>query len=760
VTLKKDSSNFIPNDSLLNKNNFTPNKNLDIEIFEEDNSGIKIDGELNEPVWIKCKKYGNFAEVDPGNNTKPSAETEVQMFYDKDNLYVGFTCYDTAMNKLRATMTDRDKMFSDDFVDIFLDTYGEGKQAYELVVNPYGIQGDLVWTVGNGGSEDASLDIIWYSEAKIYKDKWTVEMAIPFKSIRFPDKNVQEWSIHLIRNWPRENYREQYSFVPINRDAPTLFTDHAKLKGIKNVKSGNNLEILPYVLGSQSGNISDVNNADSEFKNEKIKGQFGFNVKYGITSNLTTDFTYNPDFSQVESDADQINVNTTFALFYPEKRPFFLEGSSIFDSPMNVVYTRSINKPVFAAKTSGRIGTFDLGYILAYDDNTPFIVPFEEKSEVIATNRKSISNIIRLKKNFKDDSFLGLIYTDREVKKDNNNTFDIDGFNRVFGIDGRFSMFKYYFLTFQLLGYQTRELNDTTIFYDTTRFDSRKYTGSFDGERFFGYGSYLDFRRNAQYWNFELTYDESSPTTRRDNGFISINNFRTLSMWHSYMFYPDGKIITRIQPQIYGDIKYDFDGKLKEIFLQPSIWIRLVNQLQFNAGFFLVNNEDFGGVYNKDATRFNFSLSSSTFKKFSGSLYFEFGKYIVRQENPYIGYGFRFQHSNTIKPFDALTLENSYDYFEIAKSYRGEKLFAGYVFRNKSTFQFNKNIFLRLIFQYDSFNQTFEIDPLFSYKLNPFTIFYIGSTHNFSNLENLSGMTRYVETGRQIFLKLQYLWRM
>ena len=267
----------------------------------------------------------------------------------------------------------------------------------------------------------------------------------------------------------------------------TLFAFSIKLKGIKNVKSGNNLEILPYVLGSQSGNISDANNADSEFKNEKIKGQFGFNVKYGITSNLTTDFTYNPDFSQVESDANQINVNTTFALFYPEKRPFFLEGSSIFDSPMNVVYTRSINKPVFAAKTSGRIGTFDLGYILAYDDNTPFIVPFEEKSEVIATNRKSISNIVRLKKNFKDDSFLGLIYTDREVKKDNNNTFDIDGFNRVFGIDGRFSMFKYYFLTFQLLGYQTRELNDTTIFYDTTRFDGRKYTGSFDGERFFGY---------------------------------------------------------------------------------------------------------------------------------------------------------------------------------------------------------------------------------------------------------------------------------
>jgi hypothetical protein len=759
VTIKKDSTYLIPKDSIPGNNNFTPNKNLDIEISEVDNSGIIIDGRLNEPVWQKAKKFGNFSEFEPGDKTKPPVDTYVQMFYDKDNLYVAFTCFDSNMNHLRATMTDRDKTFNDDFVDIFFDTYGEGKHAYELVVNPYGIQGDLEWEINSG--EDASMDIIWYSEAKIYKDKWTAEIAVPFKSIRFPDKDIQEWSIHLLRNRPRENYREQYSYVPLNRDAPTLFTDHANLKGIKNVKGGNNLELLPYVLGSQSGFISDENNADSEFKNDKIKGQVGLNVKYGITSNLTSDLTINPDFSQVESDVAQIDVNTTFALFYPEKRPFFLEGSSIFITPMDVVYTRSINNPLIAAKVSGRVGTFDVGYILSNDENTPFIVPFEEKSEFISTDRKSYSNIFRLKKNFKDESYLGFILTDREVRKDNNSIFDIDGFNRVFGIDGRIMMMKYYIITLQLLAYQTRELSDSAIYFDPEKFDSDKHTGTFDGEYFMGFGAYASLRRSAQYWNFDVSYNDASPVARRDNGFNENNNFRTLSTSQSYMFYTDGKVITRVQPQIYAMIRYNYEGKLKEQFVQPTLWFQFNKQIQFSTGFFLVNNEDFGGSFNKDVTRYNFYLSSNTLKNFGGSLYFQFGKYIVREENPsYIGYGFEFEHEDIIKPLNGLTLENSYEYFELSKSYRGEKLYAGYIIRNKTTFQFNKNFSLRLVLQYDSFNKAFEIDPLFSYKLNPFTIFYIGSTHNVSELQNSSGMPKYAETERQIFLKLQYLWRM
>jgi len=296
---------------------FNPNNFTSMTISCIKNANMKIDGVLNEAEWKSITAYKNFCEVSPGDNTKPEVETEVKMFYDDDNLYFGFTCYESDISKLRNALCERDKMFSDDFCGFFLDTYNEGRQAYELFVNPEGVQGDLIWTTP--GNEDASFDMIWYSAAKVYKDRWTVEIAVPFKSLRFPDKNIQNWQIHFLRIRPREN-RYQYSLIAMSRDDPTLFTKAIKISGVKNIKGGKNIEILPYAISTQSGAISDNTNSDSKFVNDKIKGDFGLNLKYGITSNITADFSYNPDFSQVESDAGVITANNTYAFSYNEKR--------------------------------------------------------------------------------------------------------------------------------------------------------------------------------------------------------------------------------------------------------------------------------------------------------------------------------------------------------------------------------------------------------------------------------------------------------
>jgi len=240
--------------------------------------------------------------------------------------------------------------------------------------------------------EDSNYDAVWESDAKVYDDRWTCEFAIPFKSIRFPDKNVQEWNIHLYRVRPRES-REQHFWVPIAQDDPSLFTKSAKLKGMKNIKGGKNFEVLPYVLGSRDYYLSDDEDPNSDFLSDPFKGELGLNLKYGITSNLTADVTINPDFSQVESDASVIDVNTSFALFYPEKRPFFLEGKSIFNTPTSVVYTRSINDPLFAAKLTGKIGDFDIGYMTGYDEQTPFIIPLKESSNFISSS--SVLSVVK-----------------------------------------------------------------------------------------------------------------------------------------------------------------------------------------------------------------------------------------------------------------------------------------------------------------------------------------------------------------------------
>jgi len=298
------------------KSGFISNKDKSVTVPRINNAEIDIDGDLKEAAWMKAKRFDNFSEVDPGDNTKPSVNTEAFIFYDDENIYIGYKCYETDIKSIRKTFTSRDLIFSDDWAGFFFDTYDEKKQAYELIVNPYGIQADLMWNAP--GNEDETFDAIWYSGAKIHDNMWTCEMVIPFKSIRFPNRSEQVWNFHLIRNHPRKN-REQICWDPISRDDPTLYSHSPKMYGIKDIKGGKNLEVLPYALGSQSGTLSDFNNADSDFKNEKVKGQYGVNLKYGITSNLTSDLAINPDFSQVESDAAQVDVNNTFALLSGEK---------------------------------------------------------------------------------------------------------------------------------------------------------------------------------------------------------------------------------------------------------------------------------------------------------------------------------------------------------------------------------------------------------------------------------------------------------
>ena len=744
------------------KSEFQPNTDLNITISRFDNSGITLDGILDEPVWQTATRVGNFTEIHPGDMVEPEVQTEALIFYDDENIYFAFICYDDDMSKLRATFSDRDKIFNDDFAGFFLNTYSDDKQAYEILTNAYGIQGDLIWTPDG---EDESYDAIWESDAKVYDDRWTCEFVIPFKSIRFPDKDIQEWNIHLYRVRPRES-REQHFWVPISQDDPSLFTNSAKLKGMENIRGGNNVEILPYLLGSRAYYLADDDDPNSDFLSDPVKGEIGMSLKYGITSNLTADVTVNPDFSQVESDAGRIDVNTSFALFYPEKRPFFLEGKSIFNTPINVVYTRAINDPLFATKLTGKVGNFDIGYMLAYDEQTPFIVPMEESSTFLSSDRKSLSNLIRIKHSLEDDSYIGFIYTDREVKDTSKNFFKVDGYNRVYGFDGKYRFLDNYSISFQLMGFSSREVNDTTLYSreesDYETFDNGKYTAAFDGESFTGFGGIATLRRSAKHWSFIAEYFNQSPVARRDNGFISSNNFRDFFIYNEYTFYPDNNIFKRIEPELVFFLRHNYDGKLREVYMQPELYVEFNNQIHLSAGYTLINNEQFGGVYHKNVNRGYININSNTFSFLRGGFFLGAGKYIVRFEEPsFVGYGFDFELWSTFKPIDRLVMENSYYYSQLAKSdYGGEMLYAGYLLRNKTTYQFSKNFFARLILEYNSFSNQFNIDPLLSFKLNPFSIFYVGSTHRISEMKDGPGRNRLVESERQIFLKFQYLWRM
>ena len=755
TTEYKDTSEKIDTAGVSFKPNILPGLNV-----PKLNAGnMNIDGVLNEDVWSNAVMAENFTEISPGDNVKPEVETKVKIFYDDDYIYFGYTCYEKDMESVRASLSDRDRMYGDDWVGPFIDTYSDLKQGFEMYVNPKGIQGDLLWT---SNSEDSNYDIIYDSEAKMYKDKWTAEMRIPFKSLRFPDRKEQKWRIHLLRNRPRGARQEIY-WASVSRDNPNFMGQSGTLYGIKDVKRGRDIQILPYILGTQNSTLEDFSDPDSKYTHGKLEGEIGLSAKYGLSSTLTLDATYNPDFSQVEADAPQININSPFALFYPEKRPFFLEGIDHFATPINVSYTRSINNPLFAAKLSGKINKLDIGFISAYDENTPYIIPLTERSFFLSSNKNSVSNILRMKYDMGGENYLGFIFSDREQSADSSKAFGFTGFNRNYGFDGKFNFASNYYLTFQILQNNTKEINDTNFKYNSLknfRFDDNKYTALLDGESYSGSNVYLSFNRNARNWSFYSEYFFQAPTVRRDNGFIQRNNFHQLFMQQEYNFYPEGKVLRRVNPELNMEIRYDAKGKLKEQFVELNLVTDWTNGIYSSAGYLPVNNEDYGGIFHKNINRWHFNMEANNLSKFiTGGFYYEGGKFIVRFEDPtYVGFGHNLDIWATIKPFDRLRNDINYSYSELSKSAGGEKLFAGYVVSDKISYQFNKNFFLRVLLQYDLFSRNFTVDPLLSYKWNPYTILFLGSSHDISEISDNNGFGKYTETDRYFYLKFQYLW--
>ncbi|HMS63675.1 MAG TPA: DUF5916 domain-containing protein [Ignavibacteria bacterium] len=563
---------------------FKPNLKPYLNIPKLNASTIVIDGNIDEEVWKKAGLAENFTEINPGDNVKPEVETNVRIFYDDTYLYLAFTCYETDMASVRATMADRDRMFSDDWVGPFIDTYSDFKQAFELYTNPKGIQGDLLWTPEN---EDSNYDMIYDTEARMYSDRWTAEFRIPFKSLRFPAKDIQSWRVHILRNRPRGARQEIY-WASVSRNDPDLMGQSGYLDGIKNIKSGSNIEILPYVLGTQNSYLADFYDPEAALTHENIVGEFGFSGKYSLSTTLTLDGTYNPDFSQVEADAPQININSPFALFFPEKRPFFLEGINYFATPINVAYTRSINHPLFAAKLTGKAGKLDIGFLSAYDQNTPYIVPLTYQSFFLASEKTSYSNILRLKYDLGGQNYIGAIFSGREANAENyTDNFNFTGYNRNFGIDGNFNFASNYYLSFQILQNNTKEFNDTTFYYNTLkdyRFDNGKYTALFDGESYKGTNAFVSFNRNAEGWSFYTEYFLQPSTVRRDNGFISRDNFHSFFMQQEYNFYPAGNVFQRIDPEVNFQIRYDINGTKLSEFLEWNPVIEFKNGINIYGG--------------------------------------------------------------------------------------------------------------------------------------------------------------------------------
>ena len=704
-------------------------------------NAIKIDGNLTELEWGKAKGTDYFLEIEPGENIIPAEKTEVKVTYDDQNLYVAFWAY-AHPEDIRASYQNRDRAWMDDFVAIFLDTYGDANAGTMIGSNPYGIQMDAL---NNGnGNDDPSFDLVYKSQGKITDEGYQVEMAIPFSSLSFPDKEVQEWKVGFYRSLPREK-RSQIVWGGFDRTDPCFLCQMGTLKGIQGIKQRGNIEFLPAIVGSQISEL-DQNNI---LQKGTALGQASLGGKYSLSSDQVAEFTINPDYSQVEADEEQVDVNTTFALFFPEKRPFFNAGNDLVDTWINAIYTRSINNPIASGRIINR-GQQNSWYMLsAMDEDSPYIIPGEEQSFSLLGGR-SISNIFRFRRTLEEASHFGILATDRRMVNN-------DGSGSVVGFDTRYKFNKTYQMEFQTLFSKTQEPSDSLLDDNSTFGDNNTFT--FDGESFVGNAVEIEFSRDTEHWGLETGYDHKTSAFRAENGFISNNNNRRIYL-ESYWVYTPDKMISKVMGGFHSGIESNFDGQIKTRYTSFFGNVMLPRQTRLAANITAIpynyfKNKELTGLWK---IRLRINSNYNKIISFGGSLGKSLEK-VTSLDIPEKGSSNSFSLWTRLKVSDRMQVGGTYENYRMTTLDKKEEYYSGYLTGIRMNYQYNRALSFRLLGQYNDFSRTFQLQPLVSYQPSPFTIFYIGSTSN-QIADNLSidSIKESQINDRQLFLKFQYLF--
>lgn len=440
--------------------------NVDVRLPRID-ATVRIDGVLDEPVWQQAALLTGFTQYRPVDSRPAADSTQVLAFYSPDAIYFGIRAYEAHGNVVRATLSDRDNIDTDDNIQILLDTFNDRRRALLFAVNPLGVQEDGVRSEGLAGAAggqnagfrfdgvvDLNPDYVYQSAGHVTSWGYEVEVRIPFKSLRYQSGDPQDWGLQITRITQHTGYED--TWAPVIRASASYLIQAGALKSLTGLRRGLVMDVTPEFTSRLEG----APETPSGYQYKNVDPELGMNVRWGVTQNLSAAGTVNPDFSQVEADVGQVTVNQRFALFFPEKRPFFLEGLEQFDTPNALIYTRRIISPRGGAKLTGKIGGMAVAYIGAVDaaDTTP-------------NSPHPLVNLLRLRRDLGASSTIGLAYTDRIVGGD---------WNRVVGADARVIWKKIWFSTAQLVGSWTKQGAGSGVqrgeLWDVTLYDRTGYS--------------------------------------------------------------------------------------------------------------------------------------------------------------------------------------------------------------------------------------------------------------------------------------------
>ncbi len=741
----KNSKQLIMVVVLLITNQLHAQKTFDVKRTTE--SEVKIDGFLNESFWQTAQKIPLGWETSPGNNLPSEVSTDLRIAFDDENLYFSFQAFDPNPKQIRAIINDRDKLDDNDFVSLFLDPFNDSRRAFSFSINPLGVQQDGVFDEQEG-EVDTSWDAIWKSAGRITDEGYIVEAVIPFKSLRFPSTDdVQSWRFFAIRVYPR-SLEKLLRSNPLDLGNSCTLCQGNLIAGLKGIKPGRNLELIPTLTTSRTDERQGF--PEGDLSKGEYKTNVGFDVRWGITTDLTLNATINPDFSQVEADAAQLDINNRFALQFPEKRPFFLEGADFFNTPLPVFFSRTIVDPTFGAKVTGKVSKNAVGLLATKDRFNSLILPGFRNSNSTTIEDEVTTVVGRFRRDIGVNSNIGVMYTGRE---------GTDYHNRLVSIDAFLRPSDPLTIRLQYTHSETRYPNPMA-----TQFSQP--SGDFGGNAISAFVNY-----STRNWEIDGIFESRGSGFRADAGFVPQVDYRRYRFNVERAFWPeDGSWYNNITVSAGGFKRESINGELD----QSGFWINPNFKGPWQSNIWLnpdINWQRYEGVtYEMVRLWGGFDIQPLGGLGFNG--FFNIGP-AVDFENGRKADNFQFKLETDIRI--GRHIDMSINHRLLKLHLNGNKIFNANISQASLSYNFNVRTFLRVVLQYrytgrnpglfndntvNRVDQRVFAQVLLSYKLNPQSVIFLGYVDNHQGWTNRDFREQALtQLNQTLFFKIGYAWR-
>lgn len=708
------------------------------------NKNIDVDGVLNEPHWQQATRVAVNYQDEPNEKGTPPVKTDAYIYDDGHNLYVAFVAYDPEPSKIRAALRDRDTLWQDDNVGLVIDTFNDERTGYEFYVNPLGAQGDIRMTDTDEWVSDLSWDAIWDSAGTINEHGYVVEMRIPFKALRFAQNQADStWGFSMMRNYQRD-VLYQLSSTGFDRDIKCSLCQFDKITGFNNLAPSKNLQLTPTLTALRNDQKIQVPGA---WDNGDVNTEVGLDLRWGVTKDAVINATINPDFSQVETDSLELDVNTTYSIYYAEKRPFFLDGASYFKSNLfELLYTRTIAEPNIGAKLTGKTDSHSYALMFADDDNSNVLLPSNQGSGFASLNDKTKAAVARYQYDIGQQGTIGVTSTHRESS---------DYHNTVLSVDG-----SYWFNQSDTLNYQIAhaDTNNSQFLVDNYNLAESQSDRAYA----------LKLTRDKRDYKLYATYDNIGEDYRTDLGYQEKVDYEKVGFGGGQTWYGDEHdMLTTWSYTADWDKTWAQNGDLLEEEYEGYMTFQGQKQSVFELG--LLNRyENYNGNFYNQNIGYLYTAFRPT-KDLRLSLYAEYASRID-YTNEQLGDVLTTQSQAVwdINNHWQLDVRHNYSHLD---DYQGRRVFTANLVDFRLYYKFSMRAMLKLILQFEDidrnedayFYQVSEINKdygsqlVYSYKINAQTLFYLGYSDKGYQDDSLKSIER---DQRTFFTKVSYAWQL